>query len=201
MSEEQIVDAVRAGLSPERFKHVQGVVETATHLAVRHGVDVGKARLAAWLHDYAREWPVERLWSYAQTLGLPADMMAIPELLHGPVAAQEAYVRFQIQDEEIRNALFYHTTGRVGMSQLECILCLADAIEPSRSYPRVEHLRELAERNLTQALAESFDSTIQYLLLRHAPIYPGTVAARNELWHRVQAAEAGNLDSQGSTNL
>ncbi|WP_067930990.1 bis(5'-nucleosyl)-tetraphosphatase (symmetrical) YqeK [Alicyclobacillus kakegawensis] len=198
MKESDVAAKVQRALSPARFAHVQGVVSTAAELALRHGVNVEQARLAAWLHDYAREWPPERLLAVVEKMGLPEEMMVIPELWHGPVAAHLAVSEFGIADEDIHNAVFYHTTGRIGMSRLECVLCLADAVEPTRRYPQVEHLRELARRDLTRALAESFDATIQYLIVRHAAIYPGTVAARNDLWRQVQAT--GNTPPHTDAN-
>ena len=41
------------------------------------------------------------------------------ELLHGPVGAYIAQSEFAITDEELLNAIRFHTTGRAGMSRLE----------------------------------------------------------------------------------
>ena len=52
---------------------------------------------------------------------------------------------FGIDDREILDAVSYHTTGRSGMTTLEKIVFLADAIEPGRDYPGVEAIRDAAE--------------------------------------------------------
>ncbi len=185
MEEQEIMEKVQREVSPSRWRHTQGVVETATHLAERFSVDVQTCRVAAWIHDLAREWPLEKLQQYAEHVEIPSGFALIPVLLHGPIAAALSRRWFGVDNPDVENAIRYHTTGREGMSKLEMILCLADAIEPSRSYPGVERLRELAEQDLVQALAEAIDATLQYLLARHEPIFPLTVMARNDLWRQV----------------
>jgi predicted HD superfamily hydrolase involved in NAD metabolism len=186
VGEEAIRERVQSELSPRRYMHTVGVVETAERLARIHGVDVKKARIAAWVHDIAREWPKETLLQYAERIEIPAGFAAIPDLLHGPVAAHLLSEWFQIHDEEMKDAIRYHTTGRLSMTPLDMVICLADAIEPGRAYPGVEAIRQRAETDLKGALAESLDSTIRYLLDTHQPVFPLTVMVRNELWEQVQ---------------
>jgi predicted HD superfamily hydrolase involved in NAD metabolism len=187
MDESSIRLKVQKELSPRRFQHVCGVVQMAEELAKRFGTDVEKARLAAWIHDYAREWPVERLTQTAKEAGVDPSFFEVTELLHGPIAAANAPKWFGIEDEDVRNAVRYHTSGRPGMSLLEKIVCLADAIEPGRRYPGVEQLRQIAEHDLEEALARQIDGTIQFLIKSNQPIFPLTVLARNELWEQVKA--------------
>lgn len=172
---------VRDQLSDARFTHVQGVVDTASELASRFGADVEQARVAAWLHDIAREWPIERLQQAAENVEIPSGFALIPSLLHGPIAATLAVEWYGVS-EDVANAIRYHTTGRVGMSKLEKIICLADAIEPGRLYSGVNELRRAAHTNLNLALARSFDETLRYLLDQQLPIFALTVMARNEFW-------------------
>ncbi|KPV38975.1 bis(5'-nucleosyl)-tetraphosphatase (symmetrical) YqeK [Alicyclobacillus ferrooxydans] len=184
MTEETLVEKVRDALSPSRFRHTEGVVKTTEALAKRYGEDVEWARLGAWIHDIAREWPIAQLEQYAEQIEIPSGFALIPNLLHGPIAASIFRDWFGPDHTDVENAIRFHTTGRLAMSKMEMILCLADAIEPSRQYPGVDDIRELADRDLTEALAASMDSTILYLLERHQPIFPLTVMARNELWER-----------------
>jgi predicted HD superfamily hydrolase involved in NAD metabolism len=190
VSENAIRQRVQASLSAARFEHTVGVVETAEQLAQRYGVDVKRARLAAWIHDVAREWPAEQLMQFAEKVEIPSGFASIPAILHGPIGAHLAGEWFGIDDEDVKNAIRYHTTGRVGMSDLEKVIILADAIEPGRRYPGVERIRELALRDLNTALAESFDNTLLYLIKTHQPIFPLTVMARNELWELVERQQS-----------
>ncbi|MBX6351837.1 MAG: bis(5'-nucleosyl)-tetraphosphatase (symmetrical) YqeK [Thermoflavifilum sp.] len=185
MTEEEIRERVKAALSPQRFRHVEGVVEAAGALAIQHGADPVRARTAAWIHDVAREWPAEKLRSEAERIEVPSGFAMVPVLLHGPIAAHLMREEFGIEDKEMADAVRYHTTGRPGMSMLEKILYLADAIEPGRTYPGVDELRSIAARDLDLAVARAMDAGIEYLLRRHEPIFPLTVLARNELWELI----------------
>lgn len=182
----EITQRVRETLTPHRFRHVEGVVETAEALARQFGENVGRIRLAAWLHDFAREWSLEELRKWITPASLPEGFEWIPQILHGPVVADHLEAWFGIRDEEVEQAIRYHTTGRPGMSRFEKIVCLADAIEPGRNYPGVEECRELAKSDLDHALAYQFDGTIRFLLDRKKAILPLTVAARNDFWGHVK---------------
>lgn len=185
MNEAELEQNVRAALSEQRFRHVEGVVKTAAELARLHGEDVEWMRIAAWMHDIAREWPLEQLVQAAEDIEVPSGFALIPNLLHGPIAAAMFRDWFGPLHLDLENAIRYHTTGRIGMSRAEMILYLADATEPSRHYPGVDDIRRLARIDLVHALACSMDSTILYLVNRHEPIFPLTVMARNEIWERV----------------
>ncbi|WP_018133583.1 bis(5'-nucleosyl)-tetraphosphatase (symmetrical) YqeK [Effusibacillus pohliae] len=182
MTEEQIREKVQSALSPKRFRHVEGVVQTADRLARLHGTDPDHARLAAWLHDYCREWPKEKLLQTAKQHSVNEMFFEVTELLHGHIAAAIAPEEFGIADEDVLNAVRFHTSGRPNMSLLEKVVFLADAIEPGRDYPAIAEIRKLAEEDLHMALALSFDNTIEYLIRRQQPIFPLTVVARNEIW-------------------
>ncbi len=103
------------------------------------------------------------------------------ELWHGPVASILIQERFDIHDEEIVLAVRYHTSGRENMSLLEKVVCLADYIEPSRQFPGVEEIREIAEQDIDEALRLALDGTIQFLIKKKMKIYPLTMIARNNL--------------------
>lgn len=182
MEYQDIEARVRQELSEKRFVHTLGVVETAVELAKWSGVDEESARVAAVVHDIAREWPMDELMQFAERIEIPQGFASIPELVHGPVAAQLLFDWFEIDSEEIANSIRYHTTGRLNMTSLEMVICLADAIEPNRNYEGVDEIRGVAKSDLRRALAMSFDSTIRYLLETHQPVFPLTVMARNELW-------------------
>ncbi|QQE77360.1 bis(5'-nucleosyl)-tetraphosphatase (symmetrical) YqeK [Alicyclobacillus sp. SO9] len=183
---EDIIDAVKDELSVQRFAHTRGVAETAEALAVRFGADPEKAKTAGWIHDIAREWSVDRAQDFARKIDVPQGFSQVPTLLHGPIAAYMLQHRFGLKDEDTANAVKYHTTGRAGMSLLEKVVCLADAIEPGRDFPDVPKIRDLATRDINRALAESFDSVIRFLLEEHRIILPLTVTTRNDLWRQVE---------------
>jgi predicted HD superfamily hydrolase involved in NAD metabolism len=155
---------------------------TSVSLAGRYGADPVKADLAALLHDLAKFWPIERQEAVMREQGLNPELLEYDkQLLHAEVAAFVAEREYGVDDPEVLDAVRYHTSGRVGMTLLDKIVCLADYIEPGRNFPGVDHIRALAEQNLEQALVAGFDSTISFLIEKQKIIFPLTVLARNDL--------------------
>lgn len=182
-----ILSEVREHLSPKRFQHTLGVKDTAIYLARLWKADESKAEIAALLHDWAKEYTDADLLKYAKEFNLPLSEFdtVTPQILHGHVGARMVSERFKIYDFDILSAITYHTLGADNMSLLDKIIFLADMIEPGRDFPEVVRLRELAERNIDEALLAGFDSTINFLLLRKAIIHPQTISSRNHLIRRL----------------
>jgi len=177
-----LAEAIRRQMSERRWRHTLGVVGAARELAERFGGDPDKAELAALLHDYAKDWPAERLERILRERGLAPDLLEYDkELWHAPVGAWAVREELGVADEEGLDAIRWHTSGREGMTLLDRIVCLADYIEPGRNYPGAEDIRELARLDLDGALAAAFGNTIRFLLERGRLIYPLTVLARNDL--------------------
>lgn len=181
MATDTLTNDVKRALSAERFQHVEGVVSSAISLAKAYNVSVEAAEQAAWLHDLVREWPRDQLRQAAQTIDIPAGFEEIPALLHGPIAAHMGQATYGILNLEVLDAVRFHTTGRPGMTPLELVLFVADAIEPSRNYPGVADIRAAAEKKLEWAARLSIDNTIRFLLEGRKPLFPLTVLARNWL--------------------
>ena len=167
----------RERLSAKRYGHTLRVAQTAVDLARAHGVDPGRARLAALLHDAARERSSEEFLCLAEDLGLDVGgpERESPKLLHGPVAAELARRELGVEDGEVLEAIRAHTTGRPGMGPLSLVLYVADKIEPARDYPSVENLRRLARRDLRAAAAESLRRSIAHNEERGRPTHPASI--------------------------
>jgi predicted HD superfamily hydrolase involved in NAD metabolism len=181
MNKEQFKRHVEGLLPEKRFQHTLRVAETAVKLAETYGSDPEKAEIAALLHDLAKYFDLEKMKeSVATHSEIPNDFLHFhPELWHAPVGAVYAREVLNVLDQDILNAITYHTTGREGMSLLEKIIFLADYIEPGRNFPGVEDVRGLAKTDLDKAIAKALKNTIEFLLSRSAPIYPNTIHAYN----------------------
>lgn len=166
----------RERLSAKRYGHTLRVAETAEDLARAHGLDPGRARLAALLHDVARELSPEEFLELADDWNLPVGEpeKENPKLLHGPVAAELARRELGVGDGEVLDAVREHTTGRPGMGPLSLVLFVADKIEPARDYPSVENLRRLSRESLRGAAAESLRRTIAHNEERGRPTHPAS---------------------------
>lgn len=179
---EELIQAVSAQMPDKRWQHTLGVMETSVKLAQRYGADPVRAETAAILHDVAKYWPVERMKEIIESNGLSAELLKYDkQLWHAEVGAFVAEDEFGITDPEILGAIRYHTSGRVGMTLLEKVVCLADYMEPGRDFPGVEGIRKLAKSSLEEGLLAGFDSTISLLLQKRRIVFPLTVLARNDL--------------------
>lgn len=166
-----------------RYEHSCLVKETAVKLAKKYKADTYKVKLAALLHDYARNYSNEKLIDIVNKNNIDVDKWEreIPELLHSPVAAFIANDEFGIKDKEILDAIRYHTIGRPKMSKIEKIIFLADIIEPSRDFTDINYIREAADNKLDKAVLLVCDFTIKYNIEQNKIIHPNTLLARNEL--------------------
>ncbi|OAB30027.1 phosphohydrolase [Paenibacillus macquariensis subsp. defensor] len=181
-SRDELIKVVSSQMPEQRWQHTQGVMDTAVKLAEQYGADPVKADLAAILHDVAKYWPIETLRAVLSDNQLSDDLLLYnKQLWHAEVGAFVASHEYGIEDIEILDAIRYHTAGRVGMTRLDKVVCLADYIEPGRDYPGVNNIRELANHSLEGGLVAGLDSTISLLVSRRQIIYPLTVLARNDL--------------------
>jgi HD superfamily phosphohydrolase YqeK len=57
---------------------------------------------------------------------------------------------------------------------------VADYIEPGRNFPGVEEAREIALRNLDNAVAYETKHTLLHLVSKEVPIYPKTIETYNK---------------------
>jgi len=151
------------GLSEKRRIHTENVIEEAIKLARHYGEDEIKAAFAAKCHDFFRGKDNQEINSLIRHYGLPEKYLDNPNLAHGKIA--EAFLREElgIDDQEILNAVSFHTTGRCNMSLLEKIVFIADAIEPNRKYSGVEEIRKAAYQDIDKACLMSLEGTINHL--------------------------------------
>lgn len=192
MNREELLSKVKEQMTDHRFMHTLGVAATAVALAERFGADAQKAELAGLLHDFCKFWDKGKMREIVEReSSLPGELLDYDkELWHAPVGAIVARQELGIQDQEILDAIAYHTSGRPGMSRLEKILWLADYIEPGRQFPGVEEVRELAEQDLDLALLQALGNTITFLVKQKKKIYPLTLHTYNDLVCKGKNGEA-----------
>ncbi|WP_251554773.1 bis(5'-nucleosyl)-tetraphosphatase (symmetrical) YqeK [Neobacillus muris] len=182
MERETALNFVKPQLTEHRYEHTLGVMETAISLAKKYGGHEKKAEIAAIFHDYAKFRPKEEMKQIIIEQNFPQDLLDFnAELWHAPVGAYLTKKEAGITDEEILNAIRYHTSGRPGMTLLEKIVYLADYIEPGRQFPGVEEVRQMAAENLDQALIKAVQNTIMFLMKKNQQVYPETFHTYNDL--------------------
>lgn len=173
---------VKEQLTDKRYEHTVGVMETAVHLAEKYGADKKKAELAAIFHDYAKFRSKEEMERIIVDENMPKQLLEYhSELWHAPVGAYLVSIEAGINDEDILQAIRFHTTGNKDMNLLDKIVFLADYIEPGRKFPGVDDVRSVAAENLDEAVVMALRNTIKFLLDKKQRIYPDTLETYNTL--------------------
>lgn len=159
-------------LTKERYHHTIGVAYTAISMAMRYNPDtehsdfIRKAEIAGLLHDCAKCMDNDKKLEICDKNNIPYSSFEAehPYLLHGKVGAYIARTKFDIDDDDILQAITWHTTGRPEMSLLEKIIFIADYIEPSRRpIPELNEIRQLAFIDIDKALEKILSNTLKYL--------------------------------------
>ena len=163
----EMVARVRAALPEKRWDHTCKVVLTGLRLNAELGLPAESVFVACLLHDCMK-------YSEVVHEGVPQDTVGT-KVMHAFNGAEEARVVYRITDEDVLNAVRYHTTGRKGMSRLEKLVCLADMIEPNRHFEGVDELRDLTAQNFDRGFEECIRRSYRSLLGKGKPIYYLTV--------------------------
>lgn len=174
---EELRKAMRAVQDSARYEHTLGVAYTAACLASLYGEDTKKAMRAGLLHDCAKCIDSKEKLFLCEKYGLEVNAFERrnPSLVHAKLGAKLAEVTYDVADEDILNAIRYHTTGRPCMSLLEKIIFTADYIEPGRT--KASHLtqiRQLAFSDLDKAVVMILQNTLAYLERCQEEIDPAT---------------------------
>ena len=188
--EKYIID----NFSEKRRIHTYGVRDTSMRLARKYGADPEKARVCSLYHDMFRRASDELIDEYIDKYGLDPRYRHDPDLAHSKIAALYMKNEMGISDEDMLNAVAYHTTGRAGMSTLEKVVFLADAIEPARDYPSVDHLREFADEDLDEACLALLERSEDYLRLKGREMDPDSMSFMDELKRGLKKEEIENKE-------
>lgn len=187
---QKVLSWLTSNVPASRIKHVLRVEQMAVDLAGLHNLDKGQAAQAGLMHDLAKYFKPQVLLQMAQAAALPLDPVdeLNPHLLHAEVGAIVAQQTFDVQDPEVLAAIANHTLGKPGMSDLSCVVFLADSLEPGRGNSQtLEALRQMSQNQLHQAVWMTCDYTLKHLITTGRLIHPRAVATRNWFLHHYPA--------------
>lgn len=172
-------------VSPRRFAHSLGVSDACVQLAETYGVDVPTARLAGLLHDWDKGMDDDQARERVRELGMidevdPWVVEHMPRVLHSYTAARALGREFPQIPAEILQAIDRHTTAAEDMSPLDMVLYIADAIEPSRQFGRIDELRaSVGKLSLEELYYQTYDYWTFLLFERRKPLHPDTMRIWN----------------------
>jgi nicotinate-nucleotide adenylyltransferase len=165
----------QAGLSPKRFLHSRNTALLSRDLCLRFGLEPRRGYLAGIAHDLCKSMkPAEQL-SLAKRDREKVSRLErkTPSLLHGRAAAVLLRDWYQVEDEEIIDAVRRHTLCSPDMGPLAKIVYAADKIEISRENVK-EELRVLSrEADLDTLFTAVFRDTLGWLSSREMKRSPG----------------------------
>ena len=182
MEFEEIEKYVKEKISEKRFYHSQCVSKRCMELASRYDISILKAKSIGIFHDIAKELTEDQKLRYAEENDIPVDQIERlhPNLLHGKIAADIGKKEFEFTDDMVQ-AIAYHTTGKENMSMLDKILFVADATGDDRTWEDVEYVKELAEKNINDAVMYLFNIEITDRVKKNKIIHINTILARNDI--------------------
>lgn len=169
-------------LSKKRYHHSVCVANEAKTLAKKNNYDEKQAYVAGLIHDVCKEDSTENqleLMSRSKTYIDDAERSA-KVLYHGIAGSVFIEQELGICDEDIQNAVRYHTVAREGMSTLEKIVYLADLVSEDRTYSDVKKYRKLAHKDLNIAMLEALKFSIRSTVNDGCEIVVSTLSAYNE---------------------
>lgn len=180
LTSSEIVAKEQSNMDDARFQHCVRVSETARKLAELNNYDPDKAALAGFVHDYAKQVPIEEYIKVIKTKNFDQDLLNWSRAIwHGIVGTYFIQHDLRIDDPEIIQAVNRHTTADVEMTTLDKIVYLADYIEPGRDFPGVEEARKITYKNLDAGVGYQLAHTLEYLIEHRSKIYPRTLEAYN----------------------
>lgn len=184
----QIREKLIKNIGHYRYEHSIRVMEEAEKLAKRYGYNENKASIAGLLHDCGRLLDKFEILKKAYDFDIIQKDNRVNNfpLIHAPLGAEIARREFNILDEDILNAIRYHTTGRPNMSLIDKIVYIADYIEPERNFNGLDEVRKLAYDDLDKAILKAMDNTIKYLINKGAYIHPDTINSRNFIINEIK---------------
>jgi len=173
-------------VTDSRKEHVFGVMKFSDRLAQRLSLNIEKRQklfVAALAHDLFRDIEVHKMIQMAKAYGLDISSTENkrPILLHSKIAAEFLRIRFKIDDEEILEAIRYHTSGHKCMGLLSKIIFVSDSLEETRVYEGVEKLRKMIFENFEKGFFEVLKNKLNYVVKNNLILLEDSVELWNEL--------------------
>ncbi len=162
-------------LTPKRYEHSLRVAEEAKHLANRYQYDEKKAYLAGLIHDIAKDLTEEESEIWIKNYNLPKELLEEKNknLKHADIGAVIAKEKYHLEDD-ICNAIKFHTLGNENMDLLAKIVFLADKIGRKNLPEDLEIVKKMAYQNIDQSLKLCLETQEKYLQQKGIKLHKDT---------------------------
>ena len=130
----------------------------------------------ALAHDIARAMKGEQLLQKAPEFGISVHPVEaqVPLLLHGPVAAELLRRVDGLEDRDIYEAVYWHSTAHKDLGAVAKLVFLADKLDPQKlsRYPFQPELNKLALTSLDRAIFDFLSRELISLLQQGSLVHP-----------------------------
>lgn len=149
-------------LTKKRLKHVKSVRDLALKIykTNKDGLDKNKIITATMLHDVAREYSDIKLKKIIEK-HYPERTNELGYILHQYAGEYIAKKKFYITDENILEAIRWHTTGSDHMSKLAKLVYVSDKLDPLRPYDTTPFINACI-KNLDDGFIEVLKDKLNY---------------------------------------
>ena len=176
----------RVSLLPNNLRdHMFRVEEIGIELAKHHDIPVNLVGYSCLGHDIARAMSENKLLIYAENNGIPIEPIErqSPILLHGQVGSHILQYEENINEKEILEAVWWHTTFQKDVGPIGQITFLADKLDErkSKQYPFQDEIRSLAKVSPMKAILIFLCKSIVIMLEKEQIVHPLAIETRNYL--------------------
>lgn len=153
MNINEIDTYLKENLSKKRYEHSLLVAKEAKSLAKIYHVDEEKAYLAGLIHDIAKELSEDENNYWIKKGNLADDLKKenYKKIRHADIGAIIAKEKYNL-DNDICNAIKYHTIGNKNMDTLAKIIYIADKIGRKEIPKELMPIKDLVKKDLNAAL-------------------------------------------------
>jgi predicted HD superfamily hydrolase involved in NAD metabolism len=168
-------------VSRQRAAHMERMEEDAITFSKIHSVSVDKLLVSVCAHDLFRDVEPYKLMKIATLWGVKITAVEkhLPLLLHGKVAAEYVKRRFGLHDEEILDAIAYHTSGILTDSKIVKSMFILDSTESGRVFDGVDELRNMALVSIDKGYEAIIKNKLIYAITNDLLVLPETVETWN----------------------
>ena len=175
-------DVLKHYLNTSRIVHSNNVAALAKQYAPRYQIDENKAYVAGMVHDIAKDLPLKKQYDLVKNDLVFECNDATVHAYSGVHIVRDV---LGIKDEDILEAIKWHTTAYFKMSPLAKLIYCCDMLSAERSYPEVEMLRLLLPQDLNECFKQCFKASYHFLVAKKTTTSPEL----KQLLHKIERNE------------
>ncbi len=172
---------LEAELSTSRYLHTIRVAETAVEIARLYNINITQVNCAAMLHDITKEKSVEWQRKMLEKNDVTDHyLLNVVPIMHAYTGALYVKEQFGIVDQNVLEAIKYHTIGNINMNDIAKVVYIADYIEPKRCQENVDKIRKLVGcSSLNSIIKAIIENEMEYFRKMNKELHPDTLELYN----------------------